>query len=71
MLGSPHADMQALCAGDRNAMDIKEKLQEIPGIWSDELWQGIRDRDGGFWRPQLWRLRAALPCAALKLIVAD
>ena len=42
----------------------------LGGCTESELWQGIRDRDGGFWRPQLWRLRAALRCAAAALLSA-
>ena len=42
----------------------------LGGCTESELWQGIRDRDGGFWRPQLWRLRAALRCAAAVLLSA-
>ena len=42
----------------------------LGGCTESELWQGIRDRDGGFWRPQLWRLRAVLRCAAAVLLSA-
>ena len=42
----------------------------LGGSTESELWQGIRDSDDGFWRPQLWRLRAALRCCAAALLCA-
>lgn len=43
----------------------------LGGCTESELWQGIRDSDGGFWRPQLWRLRAALRCAGAATLSAS
>ena len=57
------AEASAVVALERSAAFLL-----LGGCTESELWQSIRDSDGGFWRPQLWRLRAALRCASAAVL---
>ena len=43
----------------------------LGGCTEAELWQGIRDSGGGFWRRLLWRLRALLNSSSAGMLCAS